>query len=76
MLGRITSLNYDVTTVVGQLSTVPKPPVTGRTAVQMTICQDCGIDFVLLADGTTCQKCRLLDGQSAVEKVVIKVSYY
>ena len=41
----------------------------------MMICQDCGIDFPLLADGSTCQKCRLLDGQSVVEKVVIKVSY-
>jgi hypothetical protein len=40
----------------------------------MTICQDCGINFPLLSDGSNCNKCRMLEGQSGVERVAIKAN--
>jgi hypothetical protein len=39
----------------------------------MPICQDCGANFPLLKTDV-CNKCRMLEGQSPVEKAVIKAS--
>ena len=41
----------------------------------MPICQECGVNFPLLKEADACHKCRMLDGKSSVEKIVIKVSY-
>ena len=42
----------------------------------MPICQDCGANFPLLKEADVCNKCRMLEGQSPVEKIVIKASCY
>ena len=41
----------------------------------MPICQDCGSNFPLLKTDV-CNKCRMLEGQSPVEKTVIKASLF
>ena len=40
----------------------------------MPICQDCGANFPLLKETHVCNKCRMLEGKSSVEKIVIKAS--
>ena len=40
----------------------------------MPICQDCGANFPLLKEADVCHKCCMLEGQSPVEKIVIKAS--
>jgi predicted amidophosphoribosyltransferase len=45
-----------------------------RSPSVMPICADCGVNFPLLEDGTTCKKCKMLEGKSLIEKEHIKVN--
>ena len=45
-----------------------------QSTTWMPICRDCGANFPLLKEADVCNKCRMLEGKSTVEKIVIKAS--